>query len=283
MEGRVLTIRLLGPPAIERDGVPVRPPRGRKAWAVLSYLLLADRPPSRSHLSELLFGDAADPLGALRWTLAELRRALALPDAFCGDPLRSAIGVGVTVDIHLVTGDDPDPSSLLDVKGELLEGMQLASSLDFESWLLVQRHRVSATIEARLRHTAAALLADGHAPEAIEFASRAVARNSLEEGNHELLVRSLAMAGDRVAARRQVAVCEDILRRELGVEASEALREAATVEPTGGRLWPVPWRPVCSACGEPSPGPRVTRQFSAPTGDLHRSRAARSRFGRGSA
>jgi hypothetical protein len=31
-----LTIRLLGPPAIERDGEPVPPPRGRKAWALLA-------------------------------------------------------------------------------------------------------------------------------------------------------------------------------------------------------------------------------------------------------
>jgi len=54
-----------------------------------------------------------------------------------------------------------------------------------------------------------------------------VARNPLEEGNHELVVRSLAMSGDRTAALRQIAVCEDILRRELDIEASGALREAA--------------------------------------------------------
>ena len=82
-----LTIRLLGPPAIARDGVPAPPPRGRKAWALLAYLLLADRPPSRRHLAELLFGDADDPLGALRWTLAELRRALGTRELFGGDPV----------------------------------------------------------------------------------------------------------------------------------------------------------------------------------------------------
>jgi hypothetical protein len=62
----MLTIRLLGPPAIERDGLLLRSPRGRKGWALLSYLL---------------FGDADDPLGALRWTLAELRRSLAISGA----------------------------------------------------------------------------------------------------------------------------------------------------------------------------------------------------------
>ena len=57
------------------------PPRGRKAWALLGYLLLAERPPSRRHLAELLFADADDPLGALRWTLAELRRDSRPPGA----------------------------------------------------------------------------------------------------------------------------------------------------------------------------------------------------------
>lgn len=61
-----MTIRLLGPPAIERDGRPAPSPRGRKAWALLCYVLLAERPPGRKHLAELLFGEADDPLGALR-------------------------------------------------------------------------------------------------------------------------------------------------------------------------------------------------------------------------
>ncbi|MEV4375247.1 BTAD domain-containing putative transcriptional regulator [Streptosporangium sp. NPDC049644] len=225
----MLTIRLLGPPAIERDGRPVRPPRGRKAWALLGYLLLAERPPSRKRLAELLFGQADDPLGALRWTLAELRRALGVPDLFGGDPVVTTFGDDVAVDVHLLTREYADPSVLLDLGGELLEGVLPASSPEFESWLLVERHRVSATVEARLRQAAVALMASGRAGDAIAYASRAVALNPLEEGNHELLVRSLAVTGDRTAALRQVAVCEDVLRRELGVEASAALREAAAV------------------------------------------------------
>ncbi len=238
----MLTIRLLGPPALERDGMPVRPPRGRKAWALLSYVLLAERPPSRSRLAEILFGEAEDPLGALRWSLAELRRAIGVPDVLGGDPVVATFGEDVTVDIHLLSREYADVPPLLDVGGELLEGVDLASCLEFESWLLVERHRVSAIVEARLRETAVTLLARGRASDAIAYARRAVARNPLEEGNHELLVRSLAMTGDRTAALRQVALCEDTLRRELGTEASAALREAASagtgssmVPPLGGR------------------------------------------------
>ncbi|WP_283137506.1 BTAD domain-containing putative transcriptional regulator [Rhizohabitans arisaemae] len=225
----MLKVRLLGPPSVERDGQAVRPPRGRKAWALLTYVLLTERPPGRRRLAELFFGDADDPLGALRWTLAELRRALGLPGVLTGDPVVTALGDDVVVDVLLLNREHADPTPLLDLDGELLEGMDLASSPEFESWLVVERQRISGAVEARLRQAAVALLASGHAGDAIAYAARAVARNPLEEGNHELLVRSLAVNGDRVGAMRQVAVCEDVLRRELGVEASAALREAATV------------------------------------------------------
>jgi len=184
----MLTIRLLGPPAIERDGRPVRAPRGRKAWAVLGYLLLAQRPVSRRHLAELLFGDADDPLGALRWTLAELRRSLGVPDVLGGDPLMLRLGAGDVADVRLLSVSDEegyDAAPLLDLTGELLEGVAVPSSPAFESWLLVERHRVSAAVEARLHQVAVGLLADGRAREAVPYAARAVACNPLEESNHE--------------------------------------------------------------------------------------------------
>jgi len=174
----------VGPPAIERDGRPAPPPRGRKAWALLAYLLVAERPPGRRQLAELLFGDADDPLGALRWTLAELRRALGQPGLFGGDPVATAVGPDVEVDLQVVAAEPADPAALLELGGELLEGMSVASSPAFESWLVVERHRVSAVVEARLRQAAMTLLASGRAEAAVAYASRAVARSPLEEGNH---------------------------------------------------------------------------------------------------
>ncbi|GIJ74773.1 AfsR/SARP family transcriptional regulator [Virgisporangium ochraceum] len=224
------TIRLLGPPAVERDGRPVPAPRGRKAWALLCYLLLADRPPSRRQLAELLFADAADPLGALRWSLAELRRVVG-PDLFTGDPVDRTLPEGYTVDVR---SDD-----LLALDGELLDGIHVAGAAAFEAWLLVERHRVAAAIEARLRAAAVAALAAGRPGDAVPYAARAVARNPLEEGNHELLVRGLAMTGDRSAAERQVAACTDLLRRELGTEPSPALREAAATSSASASTLPL--------------------------------------------
>lgn len=233
-----LTVRLLGPPRIERDRTEVSSPRGRKAWALLAYVVLSRRPVPRSQLAELLFADADDPLGALRWTLAQLRRALGDPGLFAGDPVVHGLREVAQLDIDLVgvdagPGVDRDPEQLLDLGTELLEGLAVAGCPAFESWLVVERHRLSAQIEARLRQAALALLAEGRAAAAIPFAARAVTHNRLEESNHELLVRCLAAAGDHDAALEQVALCENLLRDELGVQATPALRSAAR-RPTAG-------------------------------------------------
>jgi DNA-binding SARP family transcriptional activator len=215
-------IRLLGPPVIEEPG---RQPRGKKAWGLLGYLLLAERPPSRRRLAELFFADAEDPLGALRWTLAELRRAIGVPSALTGDPVMAALD-GTTVDIL--------EDSLLTSGGELLEGVELESCPEFESWLLVERRRIAGEIEARLRQQAITSLATGRAADAIPFAAKAVAANPHEQGNHELLIRSLAQSGDRAGALRQVALCEELFRKDLGVEVTESLREAVSVGAESG-------------------------------------------------
>ncbi|WP_328520103.1 AfsR/SARP family transcriptional regulator [Kribbella sp. NBC_00359] len=212
-------IRLLGPPVIEKPG---RQPRGKKAWGLLGYVLLAERPPSRRRLAELFFADAEDPLGALRWTLAELRRAIGVPEVLTGDPVSAGLDA-TTVDVLRL--DD----LLLTSSGELLEGVELESCPEFESWLLVERRRVAGAIEARLRQHAIALLATGQAADAIPFAAKAVAAHPLEQGNHELLVRSLAQSGDEAGALRQITLCEDLFRNELGVEVTESLRGAALI------------------------------------------------------
>ena len=87
-------IRLLGPPKIESPGTTPPQPKGRKAWAVLAYLALQPDGVSRSRTATLLFPDAADPLGALRWTISELRRALRGTATLSGDPVVLALASG---------------------------------------------------------------------------------------------------------------------------------------------------------------------------------------------
>jgi DNA-binding SARP family transcriptional activator len=218
-----LVIRLLGRPEIERDGVVVAPPRGHKAWAVLAYLALAERRVARSELAGLLFGDADDPLGALRWTLTQLRRALGVPDALRGDPLELALPAGSTVDVLALASPEAEPAL---ARGELLEGVDPGAGPVFDAWLLVERRRFAAASEAVLRDAALDALTAGEPLDGAALASRALASNPFDESAHELLVRCLARAGEIGAARQHADACDALFRRELGRPADPRVRRA---------------------------------------------------------
>ncbi|MDX6688256.1 MAG: hypothetical protein QOF86_4384 [Baekduia sp.] len=216
-EGTRVAIRLLGRPAIERDGAPLAPPRGRKTWALLTYLLLSERPPPRTRVASLLFPEAADPLGALRWTMADLRRTLDAPEALQGDPLELRLPADVSVDVL--------GAAVLD--GELLEGMTFPSSPVFDSWLGVMRRSLAGAARALAHHEAVARLASGNLDGATELATELVARDPLDQPGQELLIRCLARSGRQADADRQLAECEALLSGELGITPGPELRLAA--------------------------------------------------------
>jgi DNA-binding SARP family transcriptional activator len=222
-----LAIRLLGKPQIERDGVPVPSPRGRKTWALLAYLLLCERPPPRSRVASLLFSEADDPLGALRWSLSDLRRTLGAADAVAGDPLELRLPPGVPVDVVALTAPGDDVA-FRRPEGELLEGMAFPSSPVFESWLGVMRRHVDGAARALAHDEALVRLAAGDAAGATELAAQLVSDDPLDQSGQELLIRCLARAGRREAAAQQLAACESLFRRELGVAPGPELRSAAS-------------------------------------------------------
>ena len=95
-----VVVHLLGEPRIERDGEVCKPPRGHKTWALLAYLILGERPPSRRKVAEILFSEANDPLAALRWTLSEMRRSVGWStEVLGGDPLTLALPDGHSIDL----------------------------------------------------------------------------------------------------------------------------------------------------------------------------------------
>jgi DNA-binding SARP family transcriptional activator len=221
-----LAIHLLGTPRIERDGQTVVAPRGRKCWALLAYLLLCDARCSREHLAHLLFADADDSLGALRWNLSELRRALG-PTLLRGEQPALELPAASYVDVRVLRrGAWFEAVQLPALDRQLLEGMNFADSPAFEVWLASERRHLQATGEAVLREATLARMAAGAAREAADLAARLVARNPLDESYQALLVRSLAMAGDGMAAARQAAACRELFQRELGVQPGRALADA---------------------------------------------------------
>lgn len=222
-------VRLLGAPSVETGGAPVPAPRGRKSWALLAYVLLAERPPSRQRLAALLFPDAEDPLGALRWSLADLRRTLSSYAEIGGDPVAIRLSDDATTDIEMLEHGITEPLDSLG--GELLEGLTLEGCPAFETWLQVERHRLASAGEALLRELALRELSAGRPDAAVGVATALVGRNPLDETNQVLLVRCLAAAGSHQAAADQVRRCEELFGTELGTAPSPALRAAADARP----------------------------------------------------
>ncbi len=219
-------MRLLGHPEVEVDGTVVTPPRGAKAWGLLAYLAASDGGRSRSELAELLFGTAEDPLGALRWNLAALRRLLGLPDALKGDRLRLELPEGYSVDTRLVSTGDPAALSQHRLGEELLAGVGFADCPVFETWLIAERQRLKRRTNSLLREAALTASARGDLDSAIRYASELVSCDPFDEGHHALLIRTHVVAGDRTAARRQFEACQQLLRSELGTEPGPAVDAA---------------------------------------------------------
>lgn len=195
--------------------------------------VLGRRPPGRRKLAELLFSEADDPLGALRWSLAQLRQALAQQDALRGDPLEITLAPDPTVDVLALRATAPhDVDSLVAVSGQLLQGMTFATSVAFDAWLAVERRHIAAVVEGLLLERAQAELGNERTISAARLASRLLELNPLEEVHHELIVRCLLAAGDRTAAFARVEACEQLWLRELATPTSPRLRALLRVEPS---------------------------------------------------
>ena len=215
-------VRLLGPPRVEGGGPPSRPPRGLKSWAVLARVALAERPVGRRELAGELFGEADDPLGALRWCLADLRRSLAMPGLLRGDPLAVSTGE-LWLDVRALR-DGSLPAG--DLGGDLLEGIDLQNCPGFDTWLMLARLHCAARVREELRRHALSLLAAGDAEAAIAAAGQGARLDPLDEGAQELFLRALVAAGRGTLAAAHLASCQMTFARE-GLVPSPALRSAA--------------------------------------------------------
>jgi len=227
-----LAIHLLGRSHLKRDGEPVASPRGHKAWGLVAYLILSRvQKPSREHLAELLFPSAGDPLGSLRWNLAELRRALG-PAALPHGSTELALPPGTFVDVGALTrGTAQEAVAIPGLGRELLDGMEFGNSPAFETWLLGERRRLLGAAEAALHEASLDRLAAGEPGAAVGLAARLVELNPYDENFQELLVRSYSEAGDREAADRQVSACVELFRAELGRDPGDAVFRAAEARP----------------------------------------------------
>ena len=223
-------VRLLGRPQVVRDGEPIAV-RGRKSWALLAVLVLKGAPMSRSRLASMLFDGADDPLGALRWTLAQLRRSLGPGMQLGGDPVELRPAVGTVIDVEVLErGTWVEAVALPGLGDELLAGLTFRNEA-FDAWLTVERARVVNLAVSQLTAAALSQLAHGHPQHAAELAARLVEVQPLDENHHQLVVRALAASGQANAARLHIAAATDLLTRELGFAPGPGLATAAEIGP----------------------------------------------------
>jgi DNA-binding SARP family transcriptional activator len=222
-----LTISLLGRPRLARQSGEAYQFRSRKSWALLAYLILSERPPSRRELASLLFAEADDPARALRWNLSEIRRGLGDDATLTGDPLLLRLSPSSIVDVDLIaTGAWVDAVDLPGLGAELLDGMTVRDSAAFETWLLAQQRRVAAGTEAILHEAALRTMSRGRFELALDYAVRAAAMSPLDENYQALIIRLYRMSGDDHAAAKQYTACVETFERELGISPGAAVEAA---------------------------------------------------------
>jgi DNA-binding SARP family transcriptional activator len=217
-----LKITTIGKPRVTGPDGEARPVPGQQPWGLLARLLLSKRPVSRRALATELFCDAEDPLGALRWCLASLRRALG-SGTLIGDPVDLNLPPDTFVDIWELAAN-----SAADIEpAEFLEGIDPSSSAEFSTWLLVAREQVSTQLHESFRRLSIEALSVGNAAIAIRYSESAVRLRPLDESGHILLVKALAQAGKMAAAAAHIKATELEFEKQLGEKPSPALRAAA--------------------------------------------------------
>lgn len=227
-----LTIQLLGRPTILGEPENGYQFRSRKSWGLLAYLILTKRPPARTELASLLFSEANDPLRALRWSLAEVRRALGESASLYGDPVVLELAPDTAVDVDvLVHGNWRDAVGLPGLGAGLLTGIAIRNAAAFETWLLSEQRYVVAAAEAILHEAALATMSQGDFQDAVRYAVQVIAMNPLDENHQALLIRLYRMMGDFAAADRQRAACADLFAKELGVQPGPAIASAMREAP----------------------------------------------------
>ncbi len=242
-----LSLVLLGPPAVMRDGKPVSFDT-RKAIALLALLAVTGREHSREQLADLLWPEADSVKSR-----ASLRRTLSVTAAAMGAGLtisRTAVALepsAVWVDVGefetLITR--PDAASLERAvrlyRDDFLAGFVLRGCPEFEEWQASVAEGLRQSLARGLQRLVAACISDGDLERAVGHARRWLQLDPLHEPAHQAIIRLHGWTGQRSAAMRQYRSLVRVLDRDLAVRPlPETTRLYEDVR--AGRLGPPPVR-----------------------------------------
>jgi predicted ATPase/DNA-binding SARP family transcriptional activator/Tfp pilus assembly protein PilF len=241
-----LTLSLLGPPCLEREGVPLSVSR-RKAFAILAYLAVTGQPHRRETLTTLLWPDS-DPTLAhsyLRRDLAVLNKVLGpgwldIGREELGLVLRDDFWLDVTAFRQLLaactTHAHPADAVCLQCvphlreavglyRGDFLAGFTLADSPIFDEWQYFETEELRSDLVGALMKLVQGCSAEGEFEEAIAHARRWLRLDPLHEPAHRQLMQLYAWAGNQAAVEHQYQLCARVLEDELGESPGEETRE----------------------------------------------------------
>jgi len=236
-----LSLHFLGPPQLYLNNEPMTADR-RKAVALLAYLAVENSKHTRDSLSAMLWPDydQSKAFTNLRHTLWEVQQA---------------IGEGWLIADREMIGLNPDADMTVDVqqfeamvarsfaeqnvsirvarlsdavklyRNHFLTGFSLKDASDFNEWAFAKseelRHQFARALLA-LSDDHSAL---GQADLATPYARRLIALDPLNESSHRKLMQVYIQAGQHSAALKQYQTCEQILRKELGMDPQPETRE----------------------------------------------------------
>ncbi len=233
-----LAIFALGPLRIELDGQPMQTSR-HKALALLVYLALCLGKQTREAISALLWPEYEQEraFAYLRRTIWEINNLLG--EGWL-DSDREKIGLNPCADIFLdvikfqaqiaaiTNHNHPDAivcpecvanlhNAALLYRGDFLAGFSLRDSAGFDDWQFFQQEAFRRIFARSLQELVNQLLLGGLFTEAISFAQRWLALDTLNERAHRQLMIAFTCNGLRHSALRQYQECQRILKVELGI------------------------------------------------------------------
>ena len=235
-----LALHLLGPPKLEIDGSPITADR-RKAIALLAYLVLNRGRHTRDFLSALLWPeyDQSKAFTNLRHVLWETQQAIG-EGWIIAD--RETVGLNIDADIWL---DVAHFESMLNAsraqtdialrialltdsvtiyRNHFLTGFSLKDAPHFNEWAFTESENLRGKLATALTTLSDDLCSSGQAETAIPHARRLIALDPLNEASHRQMMKIYIEAGQHNAAIKQYQTCEQLLRKELGVDSQPETR-----------------------------------------------------------
>ena len=238
-----LSLYFLGPPQLYLNKEPVTANR-RKAVALLTYLAVNGSKQTRDSLSALLWPDydQSKAFTNLRHTLWEIQQAIgegwiiADRETIEVDP-----NADVSLDVHqfetLVAQSRAYAPRDISIRIPLLSdavklyrnhfltGFSLKDAPDFNEWAFAKSEDLRHQLSRALVMISEDHCALGQAEQAIPYARRLITLDPLNESSHRQLMQVYIQAGQHSAALKQYQACEQILRKELGIDPQQETRD----------------------------------------------------------